>query len=306
MELNTRAASKDRVKKTEWPTFGLTLICYAGWLASVFTLYPLAPALAVIVTGLLVALHASLTHEVLHGHPFRAKWLNELLILPTLNLVIPYTRFRDLHLAHHRDAKLTDPYDDPETNYLDPKVWSAMPGWKRRGFAMNNTLMGRMLLGPLIGQFLFMRADWRAARRGDRAVTLAWALHVIGGGMVLWAVLVSPTPVWAYLISVYIGLAILKIRTFLEHQAHAKVRARTVIIEDRGPLAFMFLNNNLHVVHHMNPNVAWYRLPALYALNRDRYLDSNEGYVFQSYGEVFRRYLWTPKDPVPHPLWPKQ
>ncbi|MEM9126831.1 MAG: fatty acid desaturase, partial [Pseudomonadota bacterium] len=81
--------------------------------------------------------------------------------------------------------------------------------------------------------------------------------------------------------------------------------ARTVIVEDRGPLAFLFLNNNLHVVHHMNPKAPWYRLPGLYRTGRERYLTSNEAYVYKSYTEVFRQYFWRSKDPVVHPLWPK-
>jgi fatty acid desaturase len=55
----------------------------------------------------------------------------------------------------------------------------------------------------------------------------------------------------------------------------------------------------------MHPNVAWYDLPALYATNRAHYLRRNDGYVFTSYGDVFRRYFWHAKDPVPHPLWRK-
>ena len=69
-------------------------------------------------------------------------------------------------------------------------------------------------------------------------------------------------PWWAYLLAAWIGHALLKIRTYLEHRAHEAPRARTVIIEDRGPLALLFLNNNLHVVHHCHPAVPWYRLPA--------------------------------------------
>lgn len=95
----------------------------------------------------------------------------------------------------------------------------------------------------------------------------------------------------------------MKIRTFLEHQAHDRARGRTAIVEDRGPLAMLFLNNNLHVVHHMHPRVAWYDLPRLYADNRTHYQTRNGGYVFASYGEIFRRYLWRRKDPVPHPIW---
>ena len=60
-------------------------------------------------------------------------------------------------------------------------------------------------------------------------------------------------PVWAYLLAAYLGWSLLKIRTYLEHRAHEAARARTVVIESRGPLALLFLNNNFHVVHHMHP-----------------------------------------------------
>lgn len=305
MSSTSGVATTDRVKTTEWVTFALIVTCYAAWIAILFWLTPYAPVLAVLLAGLVVAFHASLEHEVLHGHPFRSKALNEALVFLPLNLFIPYNRFRDQHLAHHLDSNLTDPYDDPESNYLDPAVWLTMPRWKRALFRLNNTLFGRMLVGPLIGQTLFTIADWRAAMRGDRSVIIAWALHVPGVAIVIALVMASAMPLWAYVISAYIGLSILKIRTFLEHRAHEKTRARTVIIEDRGPLAFMFLNNNLHVVHHMNPNAPWYKLPALYRAGRARYLASNETYVYRSYAELFRRYFLVAKDPVPHPLWPK-
>ena len=77
-----------------------------------------------------------------------------------------------------------------------------------------------------------------------------------------------------------------------------------MIIEDRGPLALLFLNNNLHVVHHMHPNVPWYRLPALYRARRAHYQRRNEAYVYRNYAEIFRRYFLSAKDPVPHPVWP--
>lgn len=298
-------ASNDRAQTTEWTTFGLIVGCYGAWMLCTTWLAVAAPVLAVLLTGIAVAFHASLTHEVLHGHPFRSKALNEALMFPSLNLVIPYERFRDLHLAHHRDSNLTDPYDDPETNYLDPAVWSQMPRWKQALFRVNNTLAGRILFGAAIGQALFVQSEWAGARAGDRAILRAWLLHGVGAGLVLAWVALTPMPVWAYLISAYCGLSLLRIRTFLEHQAHERVRGRTVIIEDRGPLSWLFLNNNLHVVHHMHPGEAWYRLPALYRANRQRYLGVNEGYFYGSYGEVFRRHFWRAKDPVPHPHWPK-
>ena len=131
----------------------------------------------------------------------------------------------------------------------------------------------------------------------------AWVAHLIGVAMVLALVWLSPMPLWAYLVACYIALGVLRIRTFLEHQAHEKVRGRSVIIEDRGVLAFLFLNNNLHLVHHMHPGVPWYRLPVIYRAGRARFLAINKGYTYRSYGEVFRRFFLRAKDPVVHPLW---
>lgn len=292
-------------KSPEWGTFFLIVLCYAAWLTGLYWLANTSLWVAVPALGVVAALHSSLTHEALHGHPFRAKWLNEALMALPLTLAIPYNRFRDLHLAHHQDATLTDPYDDPESNYLDPHIWSGLPRLAQMILSLNNTLLGRMVLGPVLGQVLFMRDEWRGLMRGDRAILLAWAVHLPGAVVVLWVVAQSAMPVWAYLIAAYLGLSLLKIRTFLEHRAHEKSRARTVIIEDRGPLAFLFLNNNLHVVHHMNPTAPWYRLPSLYRDGKDRYLACNEAYVYRSYAQIFRQYFFHAKDPVPHPLWPK-
>ncbi len=289
----------------EWGTFALIVACYATWLAVLFWLAAWSVWLAVPAMGVVAALHSSLTHEALHGHPFRTKWLNEALMGMPLTLFIPFNRFRDLHLAHHQDANLTDPYDDPESNYLDPQVWVRLSGWQKRLFAVNNTLLGRIVLGPAIGQITFLRNEWQGLARGNRDVLLAWALHIPGIAAVLGIVALSSLPIWGYVLAAYVGLGLVKIRTFLEHRAHEKTRARTVIVEDRGPLAFLFLNNNLHVVHHMNPSAPWYELPALYEAGKQRYQTSNEAYIYRSYGQIFKDHFWRAKDPVPHPLWPK-
>lgn len=119
-----------------------------------------------------------------------------------------------------------------------------------------------------------------------------------------WLNYLGNMPIWAYLLAAYLGWSLLKIRTYLEHRAHEAARARTVIIESRGPLSLLFLNNNFHVVHHMHPAVAWYKLPALYAARKEHYQRRNEAYVYKSYVEIFARYLFRAKDPVPHPIWP--
>jgi fatty acid desaturase len=290
----------------EWPTLALLLATYAIWALGTTVLWHWSPVLAVIVTGIAIAQHSSLQHEALHGHPFRNEHLDHALVFAPLGLIYPYIRFRDSHLAHHHDPILTDPYDDPESNYQDPAVWAGMSAPMKALLRANNTLLGRMVIGPFLGAIVFVGNDIRAMLRGDGRTFLAYALH--GAGLVLlacwWWIGPGEMSLTGYLLAAYLGSALLKIRTYLEHRAHEAARARTVIIESRGPLSLLFLNNNFHVVHHMHPAVAWYKLPALYAARKEHYQRRNEAYVYRSYTEIFRRYLLTPKDPVPHPVWP--
>lgn len=288
----------------EWPTLTLLIACYAVWALGTTWLSAVWLPAGVIVTAVSVAMYSSLQHEIIHGHPFRNPVLNAALVFPGLSVLIPYLRFRDTHLDHHLNADLTDPYDDPESNYLDPAVWNRLPRPLQAMLIFNNTLLGRLLIGVAVSQVAFMLGDWRAARAGDWRVRRGWLWHIPAlVPVALWLTLAAQMPVWAYLIAAYAGLSLVKIRTFLEHQAHERKTGRTAIIEDRGPLALLFLNNNLHVVHHMHPKVAWYRLPKLYFGNRERYLARNGGYFYRSYAQIFRRHLLRTKDPVPHPFW---
>ncbi len=293
----------DSAAAIEWPTLLMMAATYVVWgLATVGWAY--SPVLSLLITTLAITQFSSLQHEVLHGHPFANRHLNEALVFPALTLVVPFNRFRDLHLAHHYDPNLTDPYDDPEANYMDPAVWHSMSAPVKLLYRMNNTLMGRIVFGPGIAVYSLVRMDAALIAKGDRAVLLAWLLNTIGVGLVLaWLLAFTTMPVWAYAVAAYAGFGLLKIRTYLEHRAHTQFRARSVVVEDKGLLALLFLNNNFHVVHHMHPKAAWYRLPGLYAAKRDHYLRRNDAYVYRSYAQIFRLFLFRAKDPVPHPLW---
>ena len=291
-------------RSIEWPTLILTLCVYGAYAFGAFVVLPVSLVLGMLIMVIAGVLHSSLTHEVLHGHPFKSAIANALLVFPALIIFIPYLRFKDTHLEHHRDERLTDPYDDPETNFMDPQVWDQLPKWRQSLHQFNNTLLGRMFVGPILSQIAFMRADLRLILAGDRRVALGWFLHVpsliVAYVMV---VLVAEVPVWLWVLASYLSMAILKIRTFLEHRVHDHPRGRSVVVEDRGLLAFLFLNNNFHSVHHAHPSVPWYALPRLFASKRDRFLAMNDGYHFGCYGEVIRKFAINRKDPVAHPNW---
>ena len=104
--------------KIEWPTVTLFFLTYAVWIWALFWLAGGALWLAVPVAAVAIAFQGSLQHEAIHDHPTRWASVNTGLAWPPLSLVVPYLRFRDTHLDHHRDAHLTDPYDDPELSLI--------------------------------------------------------------------------------------------------------------------------------------------------------------------------------------------
>ena len=187
---------------TEWPTFATLLGCYGGWIVLLFgPLWLSVPGLAV-----MIALQSSLQYEIIHGHPTKHPWLNAALVFASLNLLIPYGRFRDTHLAHHSDERLTDPYDDPESNYLDPAVWLGLPTWLQRLHVFNTTLAGRLLIGVVISQYCFMRSDFREICAGRREGLRDWLMHIPAAALLIWIVMATGYPLWAYFLRPTPGL----------------------------------------------------------------------------------------------------
>ncbi len=288
--------------RAEAPTWAALTTCYALF-ALLTSAAPDAPAWLVY-PGLAVVLafHSSLQHEAIHGHPTRWPPVNEALVALPLSLAYPFRRYRETHLAHHRDARLTDPYDDPESWYLDPEDYEKRPVWMKGLLKANNAALGRMLIGPGLGFVNFVVSEIRLIRAGRREVMLGWALHALGAApLLLWLGWCGVSPV-GYALACYGGLALISLRSFLEHRAEERASERSAIVEDRGPLALLYLNNNLHAVHHAHPEVSWHRLPALYAAHRERFRKLNGGYVFRSYAEVLSRHALKPKEPAAHPM----
>jgi fatty acid desaturase len=287
----------------EWRTLLVAGVCYAVWFLLAFGWAGLPDTLRVLLLIPVITLHSSLQHEFLHGHPFRDQKLNDLLIAPPIGVLVPYLRFKSCHLNHHINENITDPYDDPESYYLDREVWATTPDWLKHLLTANNTLAGRMSIGPVLAAVGFAMSEHRRSKAGDPAVLRIWLRHCLAVMLLLWLIarFGSLHPA-AYLLAAYFGMGLLMVRSFIEHQATEKANQRSVIIETRGPLSLLFLNNNFHSVHHAYPSLAWYRIPAFFRENRSRFLRMNGGYRYESYWEVFRRHGLRPKEPVAYPM----
>ena len=132
----------------------------------------------------------------------------------------------------------------------------------------------------------------------DPAATLReWGPHLIGVALVLGWLHHVALPLGTYaLCFVLPGQAASLLRGFAEHRADAPGPSRAATVVSRGPLALLFLNNNLPAAHHAVPAAPWYRLPAI---ERARTQRTEPRYA--GYREIWRRFALRPHDAVRHP-----
>ena len=292
------------VPRWEWPTIGIALILYGGFGLLTWHWHDLPIWLAAPLCAVLLAWHGSLQHETIHGHPTPSARLNTLIGMPPLALWLPYALYRETHLDHHRksDRDLTEPGTDPESHYLRRGALASVARLRRLLLHWHATLSGRIVIGPAL---LIARCWLGESRRlaHDRSRRRLW-LHHAGSVAVLllWIAGVCRIPmVWYMALAVYPSIALGLVRSFAEHRAAPDPRHRTAVVE-AGPFwSLLFLNNNLHVVHHRRPALPWYRIPAAWRALRAE-TDVDPDMLFRGgYAEIFRRYLLAPAGPVEHP-----
>ncbi|MEM6662413.1 MAG: fatty acid desaturase [Pseudomonadota bacterium] len=284
------------------PTLIALAGCYALWGLSLWS-FQFIGFWAAVPLALAAAFHSSLQHEVLHGHPTRNMLINEALVFAPLGLAIAYRRFRDLHLKHHNDDRLTDPYDDPESFYVPERAWTGSRSILRALLAFNAAFTGRMLIGPPLAMAGFWASELRLMRQGNKRVRGAWVRHAMGLIPVLLLVWAAGMPIWAYVLCVaWPAMSLIMVRSFIEHRADEDPNQRTAIVDAGIFWRLMFLNNNYHALHHKQPAVPWYRLGALWKEQREDLLEGNGGYYVPGYGSVIRKWAVTRREPIVHPF----
>ena len=287
----------------EWRTVALVFVIYAGW-AALTWFYARLPPWALVVCGAwLIAWHGSLQHELMHGHPTRSRAVNTALAYAPLALWLPFIRYRQSHLRHHLDERLTDPLDDPESYYWTQEQWQSLRGAERWLVRVQSTLLGRMLIGPAWSILRFLKFEATAMLAGDSALMVLWAWHALACvGVLFWVIGVCGMPLWLYLAAfVYPGTSLALVRSFAEHKADSEIERRTAIVENSWVFGLLFLFNNLHVAHHLRPTLPWYQLPGWYARNRAALSARNGGLVYRSYVDVFRQFFIRPYQQLIHP-----
>ncbi len=285
----------------ETPTWLLIAGVYGAWGLLVVFYLQISPLVWLVLMSLVLALFGSLCHELLHGHPSNSQKLNDAIGTPPLSLY-PYFDYKRTHLKHHDEAFLTEPGIDPESFFVHSNRWQNMNRIQRGLARFNMTLMGRLLFGPMRTYIGLVRQASIEIRGGDTLLKRQWLSYFVSVSLLLW-VLVGyfHIPLGLYILASYMGHSLIALRSFYEHQTHAKPEQRTVIVVTALPLGFLFLFNNLHVVHHQHPGLAWYLIPGEYQRNKASYLQSNGGFNFVGY-HVWLKFLFRP---VASPVFPR-
>lgn len=277
----------------EWPTVALAIAIYGGWFLLTWFWASIPYLLLFLAGGWIIAWHGSLQHEVLHGHPTRLRIVNDAIGWPPISLWLPYRLYKRSHLRHHHDEWLTDPIEDPESYYLTGRSWAEASGLSRAIIKVNNTLLGRLIIGPFIAVSALWVTEFTRLMKGDFRNAGIWLRHLAGVFAVLaWVTVICAMPVWYYLTAfAYAGVSFSRLRSFAEHH-HAQTREeRTAIVENTPALGLLFLHNNLHIVHHSLPQLPWYKIPVLYRAKRSDFVRMNGGLVYNGYLDVARKYF---------------
>ena len=290
------------MRRYEIPTWLVVVAVYAAWLALTHFAGAIPLPVLIALGGLVIAWHGSLQHETIHGHPTRSRAVNAVLGTPPLGLWLPYGVYRETHIAHHRTDQIADPGADPESFYVTANQYRTAGPVRRAVLWAHQTLFGRMILGPPIAIASAWGSELSRVARGELDHVRHWLVHAAACFAVLyWVIGVCDIPLWRYAAAfVSPGLALTLLRSYAEHQPASEAEHRTAIVEAGGLMSLVFLNNNLHVVHHDDPTLPWYEYRRRYATERESILRRNGGKVYPGYGTLAARYAVVPKDPPIH------
>ena len=280
----------------EWRTIAVVVAIYGLTVLTVLRHEVLTPWLSIPFLSVLGAWHLSMQHETIHGHPFRQVWLNDLIGSIPVTLWIPYFSFKRDHLEHHQ-SDLTHPGLDNESYYVSPEAWERAGRLRKAAYWANRTILFRMFAWTIVSTVTYLWSKIRMMLRGDKQTWFAMATHLAGLVVVIYFVRsVAGMPLWQFALGTTYGGRILNaIRPFPEHKYQSGTDTRTAMVMAGPFMSLLMLNNNLHVAHHDEPGVPWYRYHELAhrvnAVERAR----EAGLLYEGgYAEVFRRFSFKP------------
>jgi fatty acid desaturase len=283
------------------PTWLVALVLYSAWAAVIWFHETLTWWIVAPVGTYLVAWHFSLQHEAIHSFRSAPKWLRWAVVMPPIGLWLPFPLYYAAHSKHHQNTHLTLPGVDTESFYVLQADWPKLSPLRRALVHANLTLAGRVLLGPILR---LEKLVVRELTRGDFAHVPHWIVHIVLVAAIFWFINAAGMKWWQYVLFIaWPAFGLGWVRSFAEHRYGRRPGERTAITESNLFWGVLFLNNNLHAVHHVFPRMAWWEIPAYWRAHREQILAHNGNLYFKGYGEIAAKWLVKPIFSPAHPRW---
>ena len=186
-------------RQIDGPTWIVALIIYAAWGALIWYNAVLPWWFMMPVGAYLLAWHFSLQHEAIHSFRGVPAWLRFALVFPPIGLWFPFPLYRKSHTTHHRDIHLTVPGVDTESYYVLQADWQRMGSFMRALLTFNQTLVGRLLIGPALRLWILISKESKRVAQGDYSHLPHWAAHALAVALLFWFISgVCHFPWWQY------------------------------------------------------------------------------------------------------------
>jgi fatty acid desaturase len=238
-----------------WPAGAtVTLLSYhtlsSGWLQ-----YGLM-ALGIVISALALNAYVLLLHEAMHHTLFaRPRWNRWMGVLVGVPLLISMSAYQVMHLRHH--TYLGDPRDPDDYNNYSRRPWLV---WTMHFL--------RLSIGAFLYLGLIPVLAWKYGANRDRR-RIVQEYVVLGSSYIL-AILLIPGTVLllGWWLPVVVVAYMTNLRGFTQHgiteASDPLLASRTM--RPHPFIAFLLLNENYHLEHHLFPEVPSYHLSELHGL----------------------------------------
>lgn len=237
-----------------WPTI---LLLISAWILYLGGLYAYAsqligPVSLLICSSIAIYLVFTPLHEGAHGNiegKSKAAWLSSMIAsLAGLMFLSPMRAFRFLHLTHHQNTN--DAAHDPD-------YWV-------KGTSLPVVLLRCLMIYPAYIYFYLFKKDGRT----DKILILDM-IYLLAGWSLLLAGLfteLSGLVLWGMILPIFLGTAIQSfLFDWLPHHPHSERHPLYTSRNFPGRLLnILLLGQNVHLVHHLNPRIPFYRYQKAY------------------------------------------
>lgn len=289
---------RDDKKALAWLGSWLALLIAFGVLAY-FSWGTLWAIPAFFVYGLFYAAGEHGSHELSHGTPFKTQWLNTFFFQVTSFMALHETVFwRWSHARHHTDTLIVG--NDREIAF--PRPFSIL-GWLADFF---------FLKAGSIEFFRTIKHAFGVVSSATRSfvpvseipkMIFSSRIHTLIYAATVAACFYSQSilPAMFVVLPRFYGSPLTQIFNITQHAGLAedvldhRLNTRTVIFNPIS--AFMYMNMNYHIEHHMFPMVPFYNLPQLHALIKNQCAPTPQS-LWAAYKEIFPAIMRQRSDPT--------